>query len=77
MPKKLLSVLLALIFIISLLGGNVMAQENKNIILGLTPKVCFGEDISQSYYLLGEESADYSPLTDGKYSKSANYANKE
>lgn len=75
--KKPISIFVAALFIISLLGGNVMAQENKNLIAGLTPQVSFGEDISQSYYLLGEESGDYSPLTDGKYSKSANYANKE
>lgn len=77
MLKRLVSAFIAAIFILSLSGGSVMAQKGKNLVSGIVPAVKFGEDISESYYLLGEEAEDYSPLTDGKYSKSANYANKE
>lgn len=77
MLKRIISACFAAALIFNVFGGVAMAQENKNIVLGLTPTVSFGEDISESYYLLGEEASDYSPLTDGKYSKSANYANKE
>lgn len=77
MVKKTASFIFALLLIFSVFGGYVMADSSKNIVAGVMPQVAFGEDISDSYFLLGEESSDYSPLTDGKYSPSATYSNKE
>ncbi len=77
MNKKIFAMLCAVIFVFSAFGGTVMAQNQTNIVAGITPQVFFGEDISQSYFLLGEEASDYSPLTDGRYSPNTTFSNKE
>lgn len=77
MAKKILNIFLSALMIFSVLGGSVMAEESKNLVLGIQPEVILGEDISESYYLLGEEAKDYSLLTDGKLSPSPKYSNKE
>ena len=77
MLKKAFFLCFAFIMTFNLFGGIVMAREHENIVNGIVPSVLFGEDISESYYLLGEEASDYSPLTDGKYSPSPSYSNKE
>lgn len=77
MLKRIVSVFSAALIFLSVFGGTVMARENKNIVSGLIPSVFFGEDISESYYLLGEESTDFSFLTDGRYSPDLSFSNKE